>query len=205
MVKASRPAATQLDAIPSVTTERPARNMPKPSASPGRTRPDGIGRLAVRAMTASMSASYHMLSAPDAPPPMRDAQHGDGRQNGCMAPGAATRPTSAVNTTSDITRGFSSAMKSRTVTLRRRRRRRCAISGVERGSSALRADPFGSGSGFVPLGGQRRSVRTPLGRKGRPGIIPAAGLDQWCPWIPRCGAGSRTDGTAAASSASIPA
>ena len=43
--------------------------MPKVSASSGVTRPRGMGRLAVRCMQASMSASYHMLSAPDAPAP----------------------------------------------------------------------------------------------------------------------------------------
>ena len=43
--------------------------MPKASASPGAMRPRGIGRFDVRVITASMSASYHMLSAPAAPAP----------------------------------------------------------------------------------------------------------------------------------------
>ena len=69
MVKASSAAATQLTRRPSVTTEKTASVMPKASASPGATRPRGIGRAAVRDMRASMSASYHMLSAPAAPAP----------------------------------------------------------------------------------------------------------------------------------------
>ena len=56
--------------------------MPKPSASPGTMRPAGKGRLAVRRMTASMSRSYHMLIAPEAPGADRDAQHGDGASTG---------------------------------------------------------------------------------------------------------------------------
>ena len=40
----------------------------------------------------------------------RDAQQRDKTPiTGCMRPGATTSPTSAVNTTSDITRGFISA------------------------------------------------------------------------------------------------
>ena len=83
--------------------------MPKPSASPGAMRPRGIGRPAVRVITASMSASYHMLSAPAAPAPT--AMHSSAVKpiTGWMCPGAIIRPTSAVNTTSDITRGFISA------------------------------------------------------------------------------------------------
>ena len=72
-------------------------------------RPAGIGRLAVRVISASMSASYHMLSAPEAPAPTAIARRAMKAMNGLVATGAATRPTNAVNTTSDITRGFSSA------------------------------------------------------------------------------------------------
>ena len=83
--------------------------MPKASASPGCTRPAGIGRPAVRVITASMSASYHMLSAPAAPAPTAMQSSAKNASTGCRWPGATTSPTSAVNTTSDITRGFISA------------------------------------------------------------------------------------------------
>ena len=83
--------------------------MPKPSASPGAMRRRGIGRPAVRDINVSMSASYHMLSAPDAPAPTAMQSSAVNASTGWIVPGAATRPTSAVNTTSDITRGLSSA------------------------------------------------------------------------------------------------
>src|SRR5437763_1319062 len=51
------------------TTEPTASTTPKPSASPGSMRPAGKGRCAVRRITASMSRSYHMLIAPEAPAP----------------------------------------------------------------------------------------------------------------------------------------
>ena len=84
--------------------------MPKPAASPGVTRPRGIGRPAVRAMRASMSASYHMLSAPAAPAPTAMHISAVNPITGWTWPGATKSPTSAVNTTSDITRGFISSM-----------------------------------------------------------------------------------------------
>ena len=83
--------------------------MPKASASDGAMRPCGIGRPAVRCMIASMSRSYHMLSAPDAPAPTAMHSSAVNAITGCMCPGAMTMPTSAVKITSDITRGFSSA------------------------------------------------------------------------------------------------
>ena len=69
IVKASSAAASEFTKSPSVTTENTASVRPKPAASPGVTRPCGIGRPAVRVMRASTSASYHMLSAPAAPAP----------------------------------------------------------------------------------------------------------------------------------------
>jgi hypothetical protein len=42
---------------------------PKARASPGWIFPAGIGRLRVRIMMASISASHHMFRQPDAPPP----------------------------------------------------------------------------------------------------------------------------------------
>ncbi len=73
-----------------------------------------MGRAAVRAMRASMSASYHMLSAPEAPAPTAMAMTAMMARTGCRSPGAAKRPASDVNTTSDITRGFISSTKSPT-------------------------------------------------------------------------------------------
>ena len=108
-MKASSAAASQLTSRPSTTTEPTASVMPKPSASPGAMRPAGIGRRAVRVITASMSASYHMLSAPAAPAPTAMQSSAVKPSTGCRWPGATTSPTSAVNTTSDITRGFISA------------------------------------------------------------------------------------------------
>ncbi len=109
-MKASSAAASKFTNSPSVTTENTASVKPKPAASPGVTRPRGIGRPAVRVMRASMSASYHMLSAPAAPAPT--VMHNSAAKpiTGWMWPGATTSPTSAVNTTSDITRGFISSM-----------------------------------------------------------------------------------------------
>ena len=108
MVKASRPAATQLVASHSMTTLIPDSAMPMPSASPGATLPAGTGRFAVRFITASMSASHHMFSAPEAPAPSAMNKIAANASTGCSDTGATRRPTSAVNTTSDITRGFRS-------------------------------------------------------------------------------------------------
>ena len=65
-----------------------------------------MGRAAVRAMRASMSASYHILRAPEAPAPMAIASSAMMASTGWMLPGATTMPVNAENTTSDITRGF---------------------------------------------------------------------------------------------------
>ncbi len=110
MVQASSAPATTLTRSPSTTTAKPASVTPKASASPGATRPAGTGRFCVRAMRASMSASYHMLSAPAAPAPTAMQISAVAAITGCRCPGAIISPTNAVNTTSDITRGFISAM-----------------------------------------------------------------------------------------------
>ncbi len=89
--------------------------MPKPSAAPGSMRPAGIGRLRVRRITASMSRSYHMLIAPHAPAATAMHSTAVNASTGCRWPGATSRPISPVNTTSVITRGFSSAIQSRTL------------------------------------------------------------------------------------------
>ena len=109
MVKASKAAASRLTSSPRMTVENTASVRPKPSASPGSTLPWGIGRFAVRDITASISASYHMFSAPAAPAPTAMQSSAVKPITGCTWPGAATMPTSAVNTTSDITRGLSRA------------------------------------------------------------------------------------------------
>ena len=109
MVKASSEAASQPTSISSIITESVDSSSPKSSASAGATRPDGIGRFAVRDITASMSSSYHMLSAPAAPAPSAIAAMATITTTGLITPGATTRPTKAVNTASAITRGFISA------------------------------------------------------------------------------------------------
>src|ERR1700721_698958 len=76
----------------------------------GPAAPAGDGPLGVRDIRESMSLSYHMLSAPEAPAPTAMQRIEVKASTGWTWPGAITRPTKAVNTTSDITRGFSSAM-----------------------------------------------------------------------------------------------
>ena len=115
MVTASRMPAVQLTSTPSVRIEKTASTAPKLKASSRVRRPRGMGRAAVRAMRASMSASYHMLSAPEAPAPMAIASSAMMASTGWMLPGATTIPVNAVNTTSDITRGFISCTKSPTL------------------------------------------------------------------------------------------
>ncbi len=110
MVKASIAADSTFTSSPSTTTENTDSVRPKASASPGCTCPLGTGRRAVRAIRASTSASYHMFSAPEAPAPTAMQSSAVKPVSGWIEPGATARPTSAVNTTSDITRGFSSAI-----------------------------------------------------------------------------------------------
>ena len=112
MVKARKPAANQLAASPSTITEKIDRPRPKASAASGSTRPEGTGRVLVRDMRASISASYHMLSAPDAPAPTAIARIETMARTGFIVPGATTMPVTAVRTTSDMTRGLRSARKS---------------------------------------------------------------------------------------------
>src|SRR5580704_7951409 len=85
---------------------------PNESASVREILPSGIGLLAVRVITASMSASYHMLRTPAAPAPMAMARIAMNPTPGSILPGAIVKPTSAVKTASNITRGFISAKKS---------------------------------------------------------------------------------------------
>ena len=65
----------------------------------------------VRPMCRSMSRSYHILMAPDAPAPSAMQRMAKKPVRGLRLPGglgASKRPVMAVNTTSDITRGFNS-------------------------------------------------------------------------------------------------
>ena len=94
-------------------TENTASTPPKLKAASGSTAPRGIGRPQVRFMIASMSRSNHMLMAPEAPAPTAMHSTATAPISGWMSPGATARPAKPENTTSDMTRGFSSAMKSR--------------------------------------------------------------------------------------------
>ena len=76
-------------------------------------RPAGIGRSRVRRMIASMSRSYHMLIAPQAPAATAMHRIAVSPSTGCTWPGATSSPIAPVKTTSVITRGFSSAIQSR--------------------------------------------------------------------------------------------
>src|SRR5689334_3343647 len=91
-----------------------ASTTPNPAASAGSMRPMGMGRLAVRLMIASMSRSYHMLMAPEAPAPTAMQRMATAAISGWIWPGATIIPAKPEKTTSDITRGFSSCRKSET-------------------------------------------------------------------------------------------
>src|SRR5262245_52980724 len=112
MAKASSAAAVILAAKARTATALQARTRPNASASRRVTAPRGIGRLAVRVITASISASYHMLSTPAAPAPAAIARIAMKPKNGLRRLGAIINPTTAVNTASAITRGLVNAMKS---------------------------------------------------------------------------------------------
>ena len=92
-----------------MATAKADRKRPNASASFAGMRPAGMGRSRVRDMMASMSASYHMFSAPEAPAPIAIASSEARPITGWIGTGAASMPASAVNTTSDITRGLSSS------------------------------------------------------------------------------------------------
>jgi hypothetical protein len=79
-----------------------------PNASSACTLPAGTGRPRVRRISRSMSASYHMFNAPDAPAPTAMHSTATKARTGWIGWRAATSPVRAVNTTSDITRGFKS-------------------------------------------------------------------------------------------------
>ena len=94
---------------PSIITDSTDSTRPTASASPGVTLPEAAGRLRVRAICASMSASHHMFSAPEAPAPTAMQMIAAMAITGCTGTGAAIIPAAAVKIDSDITRGLSSA------------------------------------------------------------------------------------------------
>ena len=107
IVSASSAAANTLTLIASAATDTTASRIPIASASSGATTPRGMGRIAVRAMLASMSASHHMLSAPQAPAPPAIAESVVRSFIQSIGAGASAKPTPPVKTTSDMTRGLS--------------------------------------------------------------------------------------------------
>ena len=110
-MKASSAAASQFTSRPSTTTEKPASVRPKASASPGVTRPVGIGRRAVRViMRVDVGVVPHVERAGGAGADRDAEQRGEADHRMQRGRARRARPTSAVNTTSDITRGFISAM-----------------------------------------------------------------------------------------------
>ena len=87
-------------------------SVPNPRAALGLIFPCGIGRFFVLDIFASISASYHMLSAPEAPAPAAiQIIEAIAFQSG-NTPGAQTRPAHAVKATRLMTRGFIKAKKS---------------------------------------------------------------------------------------------
>ena len=90
------------------------RRLAGPSARPG------AAASAVRFISASISASYHMLSAAAAPAPSAMHRIAVKPSTGWIGTGATSRPHSPVKTTSVITRGLVSARKSRQSAGRRR-------------------------------------------------------------------------------------
>ena len=106
MVKASRAAANQLIANPKNITDRIESTTPSEAASSPLTLPAGTGRPRVRRICWSMSASYHMFSAPEAPAPIAMHSTAIAPSTGWIGARAASRPVRPVNTTSDMTRGF---------------------------------------------------------------------------------------------------
>src|SRR6516164_8850873 len=112
MAKASSAAAVILAAKARTATALQARTRPKANASRREIAPQGIGRPAVRVITAAISASYHIFSTPAAPAPAAIARIAMKPRSGSRRAGATINPTSAVNTASAITRGFVNAMKS---------------------------------------------------------------------------------------------
>ncbi len=107
--------AAAIGPLPTWRSASPAAVIPVPkaSASVGRSRPAGSGRLRVRSMSASVRRSMTMLRAlaPAATSPVPARAIAMGRR--ATDPGdATTNPTQAVSTTIRVIRGFVSSRKS---------------------------------------------------------------------------------------------
>ena len=111
-MKAKRPAASIFVVMKSNEVDSTVSIRPNIRASFDERRPEGRGRLEVRDMTASVSASYHMFNAPAAPAPTAIAITANVAETKCKLPLAVIIPTIAVNTARDITLGFAKAKKS---------------------------------------------------------------------------------------------
>jgi hypothetical protein len=98
-----------LDARPSITTDIADSTIPNSFAAFAEIFPVGTGLDLVRDIKLSISASYHIFRAPEAPPPKAINTIDTKAINGCTLPGAANTPAIAVKTTKDITLGLSKA------------------------------------------------------------------------------------------------
>jgi hypothetical protein len=88
------------------TIEIMLKKTPKYNACVFEILPSGIGLKHVRDITASISESYHILSAPAAPAPnaTKNNATADVKKSTCLF--EIIKPTRAVKTTRDITLGF---------------------------------------------------------------------------------------------------
>ena len=68
--------------------------------------PLGIGLFFVLSMSESISRSYHMFIAPEAPAPIEIQRIDKKVKNGCRVPGANAIPHIEVKMARDITLGF---------------------------------------------------------------------------------------------------
>ena len=86
--------------------------IPKISAEDGEISPAGIGLSAVLDIRGSISLSYHIFIAPEAPAPIDMHKTDRKKKKGCNDIGANITPQIDVNTASDMTLGFNKAIKS---------------------------------------------------------------------------------------------
>ena len=97
--------------------EKRESTAPKPRASSGSIFPSGTALFFVLSISESMSLSYHMLIAPDAPAPTDIQSTEMKKKKGCIDKGARAMPHIEVNTARAITLGLRSDKKSLTVLL----------------------------------------------------------------------------------------
>jgi hypothetical protein len=86
------------------------RTIPNDKASSDDILPVTIGLCCVRVIIESISLSYHILIAAAEPAPIVIQSIAVTPISECICPGASTNPQKLVNTTSDITLGFISAI-----------------------------------------------------------------------------------------------